>query len=48
MHVVVENTVCLNTGDAAILLAIKKILEAVYGDGIQIHVFDSNPEPSAR
>lgn len=48
MHVVVENTVCLNTGDAAILLAIKKILEAVYGEGIKIYVFDSNPETSAR
>ncbi|HWK65195.1 MAG TPA: polysaccharide pyruvyl transferase family protein [Rhizobiaceae bacterium] len=48
MHVVVENTVCLNTGDAAILLAIKKILEAVYGEGIRIYAFDSNPETSAR
>jgi colanic acid/amylovoran biosynthesis protein len=48
MHVVVENTVCLNTGDAAILLAIKKILEAVYGEGIKIYAFDSNPETSAR
>lgn len=48
MHVVVENTVCLNTGDAAILLAIKKILESVYGEGLEIYVFDSNPETSAK
>lgn len=48
MHVVVENTVCLNTGDAAILLAIKKILDAVYGEDIKIYVFDSNPEASSR
>ncbi|MGI6851378.1 polysaccharide pyruvyl transferase family protein [Mesorhizobium sp. 1B3] len=48
MHVVVENTVCLNTGDAAILLAIKKILEAAYGDDIKIYVFDSDPETSSQ
>ena len=32
MKIVVENTVCLNTGDAAILLAIRHILKAVVGD----------------
>ena len=48
MHVVVENTVCLNTGDAAILIAIRKILEKALGKQTKIYVFDSNPEVSER
>ena len=48
MHVVVENTVCLNTGDAAILIAIKEILARALGKETTIYVFDSNPEVSER
>jgi colanic acid/amylovoran biosynthesis protein len=48
MHVVVENTVCLNTGDAAILIAIGKIIRQVLGEGTRIYVFDSEPEAAAR
>ena len=48
MHVVVENTVCLNTGDAAILIAIKEILARALGGETKIYVFDSNPEVSER
>lgn len=48
MHVVVENTVCLNTGDAAILIAIKEILDRALGREARIYVFDSNPEVSER
>jgi colanic acid/amylovoran biosynthesis protein len=48
MHVVVENTVCLNTGDAAILIAIKEILKRTLGIEPKIYVFDSNPEVSER
>lgn len=48
MHVVVENTVCLNTGDAAILIAIRKIIRQVLGEGTRIYVFDSEPQAAAR
>src|SRR3954452_5013775 len=48
MKVVVENTVCLNTGDAAILLAIRHILKSIAGDDVQFFVFDSQPEVAAR
>jgi colanic acid/amylovoran biosynthesis protein len=48
MHVVVENTVCLNTGDAAILIAIRKIVRQVLGEGTRIYVFDSEPAAAAR
>jgi colanic acid/amylovoran biosynthesis protein len=48
MHVVVENTVCLNTGDAAILIAIRKIIHLALGAGTRIYVFDSDPEAAAR
>lgn len=46
--IVVENTVCLNTGDAAILLAIRHILKSAYSGALQFHVFDSQPEVAAR
>ncbi|MCA1493483.1 polysaccharide pyruvyl transferase family protein [Ensifer sp. NBAIM29] len=48
MKVVVENTVCLNTGDAAILLAIRHILKTLLGDAVDFVVFDSQPEVAAR
>jgi len=48
MKVVVENTVCLNTGDAAILLAIRHILKTILGDSAEFLVFDSQPEIAAR
>lgn len=48
MKIVVENTVCLNTGDAAILLAIRHILKAVAGSDLQFFIFDSQPEVAAR
>jgi len=48
MKIIVENTVCLNTGDAAILLAIRHILRTVVGDGLKLFVFDSQPEVAAR
>jgi colanic acid/amylovoran biosynthesis protein len=48
MKIVVENTVCLNTGDAAILLAIRHILNAVVGQPAHFFVFDSQPEVAAR
>ncbi|WP_018426038.1 polysaccharide pyruvyl transferase family protein [Hoeflea sp. 108] len=46
--IIVENTVCLNTGDAAILLAIRHILKAATDDQLQFHVFDSQPDVAAR
>ncbi len=48
MKVVVENTVCLNTGDAAILLAIRHILKSVANEPLELLVFDSQPEVAAR
>jgi colanic acid/amylovoran biosynthesis protein len=48
MHVVVENTVCLNTGDAAILIAIGKIVRQALGQDTRIYVFDSEPAAAAR
>lgn len=47
-NVIVENTVCLNTGDAAILLAIRHILKSAYAGDIQFQVFDSQPEVASR
>ncbi|RCW87395.1 polysaccharide pyruvyl transferase family protein [Phyllobacterium bourgognense] len=48
MKIIVENTVCLNTGDAAILLAIRHILRNVWGEDLRFQVFDSQPEVAAR
>ncbi|MDK1374296.1 MULTISPECIES: polysaccharide pyruvyl transferase family protein [unclassified Sinorhizobium] len=48
MKVVVENTVCLNTGDAAILFAIRHILKSILGEKVEFLVFDSQPEVAAR
>jgi colanic acid/amylovoran biosynthesis protein len=48
MKIVVENTVCLNTGDAAILLAIRHILKAVAGSDPRFFIFDSQPDVAAR
>ncbi|WEX90267.1 polysaccharide pyruvyl transferase family protein [Sinorhizobium garamanticum] len=48
MKVVVENTVCLNTGDAAILFAIRHILRSILGEKVEFLVFDSQPEVAAR
>jgi colanic acid/amylovoran biosynthesis protein len=48
MKIVVENTVCLNTGDAAILLAIRHILKSILGEAAEFLVFDSQPEVAAR
>ncbi|TPI49162.1 polysaccharide pyruvyl transferase family protein [Mesorhizobium sp. B2-9-1] len=48
MKVVIENTVCLNTGDAAILLAIRHILRSIVGGDVQFLVFDSQPDVAAR
>ncbi|MEK1850863.1 MAG: polysaccharide pyruvyl transferase family protein [Phyllobacterium sp.] len=48
MKIIVENTVCLNTGDAAILLAIRHILRTVWGKDLRFQVFDSQPEVAAR
>lgn len=46
--VIVENTVCLNTGDAAILLAIRHILKAAYPGELRFQVFDSQPAVASR
>jgi colanic acid/amylovoran biosynthesis protein len=48
MRIIIENTVCLNAGDAAIMLAIMKILRESFGDDVEFTVFDSDPEISAH
>jgi colanic acid/amylovoran biosynthesis protein len=48
MHVVIENTVALNTGDAAILVAIIAILRQTFGADTRFSVFDSEPAVAAR
>lgn len=48
MHVVIENTVALNTGDAAILVAIIDIVRETFGADTRISVFDSEPAVAAR
>ncbi|TIT21921.1 MAG: colanic acid biosynthesis glycosyl transferase [Mesorhizobium sp.] len=48
MKIAVENTVCLNTGDAAILLAIRHVFKTIVREDIQFYVFDSQPEVAAR
>ena len=44
MHVIIENTVALNTGDAAILVAIIDIVQETFGADTRISVFDSAPD----
>lgn len=48
MHVIIENTVALNTGDAAILVAIIDIVRAALGAETRFSVFDSAPEVARR
>ncbi len=48
MHVIIENTVALNTGDAAILVAIIDIIQETFGAGTRFSVFDSAPEVAAQ
>jgi colanic acid/amylovoran biosynthesis protein len=48
MKIVVENTVCLNTGDAAILLAIRHVFQSIVQSDVWLFVFDSQPEVAAR
>ncbi|RCS22210.1 colanic acid biosynthesis glycosyl transferase [Phyllobacterium salinisoli] len=48
MKIIIENTVCLNTGDAAILLAIRHILKSTWGEDLRFMVFDSQPAVAAR
>ncbi|QPB24666.1 polysaccharide pyruvyl transferase family protein [Rhizobium sp. 007] len=48
MKVIIENTVCLNTGDAAILMAIRHILRSAFGHDLKFLVFDSQPDVSRR
>jgi len=44
MNVVITNTVALNGGDAAILYAIRKELYDIFGESLNITVFDTNPD----
>jgi colanic acid/amylovoran biosynthesis protein len=48
MHVIIENTVALNTGDAAILVAIIDIVRETFGADTRISVCDSEPQVAAR
>lgn len=48
MLVAIENTVCLNAGDAAILLALMRELKRVFGEATRFVVFDSDAEVARR
>ena len=48
MHVVIDNTVALNTGDAAILVAIVDIVRETFGPDTRFSVLDSEPAVAAR
>ncbi|MCS3626923.1 colanic acid/amylovoran biosynthesis protein [Salinibacter ruber] len=48
VKVVVSNTVALNGGDAAILLALRHVLKKHLGDRLDLTVFDSQPEVASR
>jgi colanic acid/amylovoran biosynthesis protein len=48
MLIAIENTVCLNAGDAAILLALMRELRSAFGEATRFVVFDADPEASAR
>ncbi|TIX04903.1 MAG: hypothetical protein E5V57_12790, partial [Mesorhizobium sp.] len=48
MKIIVETTVFLNGGDAAIQVATKKILRAAFGDDIEIVFADMNAQVAER
>ena len=48
MLIAIENTVCLNAGDAAILLALMRELRSAFGKATRFVVFDAYPEASVR
>lgn len=48
MKIIITNTVCLNTGDAAILFGIVKILKRVFGDDVDLRIYDSQADISKK
>ncbi|MGO7041047.1 polysaccharide pyruvyl transferase family protein [Rhizobium acaciae] len=48
MKIAIENTVALNAGDAAILIAIIKILRLTFGEDAKFYVFDRDPKVASR
>jgi colanic acid/amylovoran biosynthesis protein len=48
MKVVITNAVALNGGDAAILLAMVKLLRNAFGEDTRFVIFDSQPEIAGR
>uniref|UniRef100_B8HLM5 Polysaccharide pyruvyl transferase n=1 Tax=Cyanothece sp. (strain PCC 7425 / ATCC 29141) TaxID=395961 RepID=B8HLM5_CYAP4 len=44
MKVVITNTVALNGGDAAILMAVMKLTQLAFGEQIQFSIYDSHPQ----
>jgi colanic acid/amylovoran biosynthesis protein len=48
MKIVVTNAVMCNGGDAAILLAMLKLLRSAFGEQTQFVIFDSQPEIAGR
>ena len=48
MLIAIENTVCLNAGDAAILYALMQEMRRVFGEDTEFIVFDSDPVVASR
>jgi colanic acid/amylovoran biosynthesis protein len=44
MKVLITNTVALNGGDAAILMAVMKLIQLAFGESIQFKIYDSHPK----
>src|SRR5262245_35916829 len=48
MKILITNTVALNTGVAAMVLALREMLNHLYGPGTEIIVYEQQPEAAAR
>ena len=46
-HIILENTVCNNTGDGAIMLSAVKILRTAFGNDVHITIFDQDEKAGA-
>jgi colanic acid/amylovoran biosynthesis protein len=44
MKILITNTVLLNTGDAAILIGVLKILRLAFQEEVEFTIYDKNPD----
>jgi colanic acid/amylovoran biosynthesis protein len=48
VKILITNTVALNTGDAAIVLGLIRVLREAFGDSPEIVIYDARPDVAAR